>query len=111
LTQESEGYAKLVTALNRFDKDSITEESVPSEITAIQSLIGYFDLDPNRVLDLLLDWYAHSSPPDLYCFCSTVCWAQADCQVHHLRTAAKLSTTSFGLESLLHQVDRQMTYV
>jgi hypothetical protein len=45
-----------VTALNRFDKDSITEESVPSEITAVQSLIGYFDLDPNRVLDLLLDW-------------------------------------------------------
>jgi hypothetical protein len=60
--QESEGYAKLVTALNRFGKDAITEESVSSEITAVQSLIGYFDLDPNRVLDLLLDWYARLSP-------------------------------------------------
>ena len=51
-----------MTALNRFGKDAITEESVSSEITAVQSLIGYFDLDPNRVLDLLLDWYARLSP-------------------------------------------------
>ena len=50
LREESEGFAKLVTSLlNATDADSLLEQVV--------KLIGYFDLDPNRVLDLVVDVY------------------------------------------------------
>eukprot|EP00242_Pyramimonas_sp_CCMP2087_P000427 CAMPEP_0198227194 /NCGR_PEP_ID=MMETSP1445-20131203/108291_1 /TAXON_ID=36898 /ORGANISM="Pyramimonas sp., Strain CCMP2087" /LENGTH=151 /DNA_ID=CAMNT_0043907187 /DNA_START=3 /DNA_END=455 /DNA_ORIENTATION=+ len=57
LREESEGYSKVITTLNRFGKDAITEESAKAEICTIQSLIGFFDLDPNRVFDLYLDCF------------------------------------------------------
>ena len=55
LREESEGYAKLITELAALgDRDS-TPEAIASATRSIQSLIGYFDLDPNRALDLALD--------------------------------------------------------
>ena len=49
--EECEGYAKLVTELNQ-DLSSIS----PAEILeVIKSIIGYFNLDPNRVLDIILE--------------------------------------------------------
>eukprot|EP01129_Flabellula_baltica_P006834 TRINITY_DN2607_c0_g1_i2.p1 TRINITY_DN2607_c0_g1~~TRINITY_DN2607_c0_g1_i2.p1 ORF type:complete len:1167 (+),score=225.16 TRINITY_DN2607_c0_g1_i2:17-3517(+) len=49
LREESEGYAKLITELNT---DFIDTNDV---LQHIYSLIGTFDLDPNRVGDLILD--------------------------------------------------------
>ena len=52
LSEESEGFAKVLTAL-----DELTEDSVPTTVIHLHSLIGYFDLDPNRVADLILESY------------------------------------------------------
>ncbi|TGZ70789.1 hypothetical protein CRM22_002996 [Opisthorchis felineus] len=49
LREENEGYAKLITELAQ------ASGSMDAVMTQIRSLIGYFDLDPNRVLDLILD--------------------------------------------------------
>ncbi|VDO85570.1 unnamed protein product [Schistosoma mattheei] len=51
LREENEGYAKLITELCQI-KSTASMEAV---MVQIRSLIGYFDLDPNRVLDLILD--------------------------------------------------------
>ncbi|KAJ3348195.1 THO complex subunit 2 [Kappamyces sp. JEL0680] len=77
LREESEGYSKLVVALNEqlppsverywsVDKSrsledvrAMRQQEVEKKATVvlenIYSLIGYFDLDPNRVLDIVLD--------------------------------------------------------
>ena len=56
LREESEGYSKLLTVLASLPSPP-TDPS--SHITNIFALIGYFDLDPNRVLDLLLEAMEH----------------------------------------------------
>ena len=53
--QESEGYAKVLTVLNNGSASSITADNVHAVARTLQSLIGCFDLDPNRVFDLVLD--------------------------------------------------------
>ena len=50
LREESEGYAKLIV-----DLSSAPVGSAKASIIHVRSLIGYFDLDPNRVLDIILD--------------------------------------------------------
>ncbi|KAK3270167.1 THO complex subunit 2 [Cymbomonas tetramitiformis] len=55
LREESEGYSKVVTTLNQFGVDALCDDTVKATIRTIQSLIGYFDLDPNRVFGLILD--------------------------------------------------------
>ncbi|KAK9750246.1 hypothetical protein RND81_02G181900 [Saponaria officinalis] len=54
LREESEGYAKLVTLLC---EDSGTSHSSSTTIGTIKSLIGHFDLDPNRVFDIVLECF------------------------------------------------------
>ena len=49
--EESEGYAKLVTELNQ-DLTTVTPVEV---MKVIKSIIGFFNLDPNRVLDIILE--------------------------------------------------------
>ena len=49
--EECEGYAKLVTELNQ-DLAVISPAEV---LEVIKSIIGYFNLDPNRVLDIILE--------------------------------------------------------
>ncbi|VVC38245.1 THO complex, subunitTHOC2, C-terminal,THO complex subunit 2, N-terminal domain,THO complex [Cinara cedri] len=51
--EESEGYSKLITELNSDNMDP----KIMLEI--IKSLIGCFNLDPNRVLDIILDSFEH----------------------------------------------------
>ncbi|KAL3317814.1 THO complex subunit 2 [Cichlidogyrus casuarinus] len=53
LREESEGYAKLLSLL--------IQTNGPADLIMQQiwSLIGYFDLDPNRVLDIILDVGVH----------------------------------------------------
>ncbi|XP_023304562.2 THO complex subunit 2 [Lucilia cuprina] len=50
--EESEGYAKLITELNQEFEDDVTSDSI---MDIIKSLIGCFNLDPNRVLDIILE--------------------------------------------------------
>ncbi|XP_058449396.1 THO complex subunit 2 [Malaya genurostris] len=50
--EESEGYAKLITELNQDFNETITVQSI---LEIIKSLIGCFNLDPNRVLDIILE--------------------------------------------------------
>ncbi|KAL8617110.1 hypothetical protein ACOMHN_014280 [Nucella lapillus] len=52
LREESEGYSKLLVELNQDFADNVTPESV---LQHIKSLIGCFDLDPNRVIDVMLE--------------------------------------------------------
>ena len=48
--EESEGFAKLVTELQR-----VTPSNVDAVARNIRSLIGFFHLDPNRVFDIVLE--------------------------------------------------------
>ncbi|XP_068150279.1 THO complex subunit 2 [Drosophila tropicalis] len=50
--EESEGFAKLITELNQDFEDHTTPESI---MDIIKSLIGCFNLDPNRVLDIIIE--------------------------------------------------------
>ncbi|KAF8936987.1 THO complex subunit 2 [Haplosporangium gracile] len=62
LREESEGYSKLITELASEtadeEDDKATESKAGTVFTHVQSLIGCFDLDPNRVLDIILDVFA-----------------------------------------------------
>src|SRR5690349_617018 len=50
--EESEGYAKLMTELN---KEFTDNDSELDSIEMVKSLIGCFNVDPNRVLDVILE--------------------------------------------------------
>jgi THO complex subunit 2 len=66
LREETEGYSKLTTEIlsnmgpgvfevSSSELEQDLETRVPQVLGSIESLIGYFDLDPNRVLDIILD--------------------------------------------------------
>ncbi|KAK2490112.1 hypothetical protein MC885_011648 [Smutsia gigantea] len=52
LREENEGYAKLIAELGQDLSGNITSDLI---LENIKSLIGYFNLDPNRVLDVILE--------------------------------------------------------
>lgn len=56
LREESEGYAKLVTLLCQIPEGS-SQNSSAATVGIIKSLIGHFDLDPNRVFDIVLECF------------------------------------------------------
>jgi THO complex subunit 2 len=58
LREENEGYSKLIAEFDAFIGNTANEAAIQRAkqlMNNIQSLIGYFDLDPNRVLDVLAD--------------------------------------------------------
>ncbi|CAO2181939.1 unnamed protein product [Urochloa humidicola] len=57
LREESEGYAKLVTLLCQVGSDLACQNSSSVTISIMKSLIGHFDLDPNRVFDIVLECF------------------------------------------------------
>ena len=57
LREENEGWAKLIVELNQIN---IKPQDVQVVKQNVQTLIGYFNLDPNRVLDILLDSYENN---------------------------------------------------
>lgn len=66
LREESEGYSKLIVEIYTSAYSRKNMQQVDSTASAIVSLIGYFDLDPLRALDVFLDiaamnFVAHSS--------------------------------------------------
>eukprot|EP01051_Picozoa_sp_SAG22_P021221 SAG22_NODE_4598_length_1221_cov_1.030303_2_plen_348_part_01 len=60
LREESEGYSKVVAELCQ-GKAGVTVATAPAIFEHIQALIGYFDLDPNRCFDLVLDAFEQDS--------------------------------------------------
>nr|GMD23387.1 THO complex subunit 2 [Ipomoea batatas] len=56
LREESEGYAKLVTLLCQIPEAS-SQNISDATVGIIKSLIGHFDLDPNRVFDIVLEFF------------------------------------------------------
>ncbi|TMW59488.1 hypothetical protein Poli38472_004557 [Pythium oligandrum] len=62
LREESEGFAKVLSLLHT----GISKGQLAASKTDLMSLIGYFDLDPNRVLDLVLDAYEMQPQNDAY---------------------------------------------
>ncbi|CAI2362951.1 unnamed protein product [Moneuplotes crassus] len=61
--EENEGYARLITELVQ---PNVRSDNIETIIDNIFSLIGFFRLDPNRVIDVILDCY--SFHPDNDCF-------------------------------------------
>lgn len=66
LREESEGYSKLIVEIYTAAYSRKNMQKVDNTASAIVSLIGYFDLDPVRTLDIFLDisamnFVAHSS--------------------------------------------------
>ncbi|XP_015255221.1 PREDICTED: THO complex subunit 2 isoform X3 [Cyprinodon variegatus] len=61
LREENEGYAKLISELGQDLSGNITSNLV---LESIKSLIGCFNLDPNRVLDIILEVYESRSDQD-----------------------------------------------
>jgi THO complex subunit 2 len=71
LREQSEGFSKLITEVTSalppphspatglpLDPSTISPERVQPIWKRILSLIGYFDLDPNRALDVILDLFS-----------------------------------------------------
>lgn len=61
LREESEGYAKLTTLLHQSGAGRLTAETVPQVARDVLALIGFFDLDPNRVVSVLLGAWAEQA--------------------------------------------------
>ncbi|KAF3993528.1 hypothetical protein FT663_01863 [Candidozyma haemuli var. vulneris] len=59
LYEEFEGYAKLVQEVFKILKSKQNLGRVDLAIRATESLIGHYLLDPNRVLDVLLEIFSH----------------------------------------------------
>ncbi|XP_073497185.1 THO complex subunit 2 [Phyllobates terribilis] len=63
LREENEGYAKLISELGQDLSGSITSDLI---LENIKSLIGCFNLDPNRVLDIILEVFECRPEQDEY---------------------------------------------
>eukprot|EP01079_Euglenida_sp_SAG-EU17-18_P002900 gene2900-571_t len=62
--EDSEGYAKLLTQL--LTQQHVHSMPVEAVQTNIRTYIGYFHLDPNRALSVLLDAYRHDIDNDAF---------------------------------------------
>ncbi|KAL6079090.1 THO complex subunit 2 [Balamuthia mandrillaris] len=107
LREESEGYSKLITELNQ----PFNANTVQHVINNIQALIGYFDLDPHRVLDIVLESFEQNQRN--LNFLSIVRRFKAKSLPHILgfkyqyyynpNTKAKISKTLYDVTALLIQ--------
>ena len=57
LREENEGFSRLITELLQ---PNINEINASTVIDNIFEMIGFFKLDPNRVVDIILDWYSNN---------------------------------------------------
>ncbi|KAK9452150.1 transcription factor/nuclear export subunit protein 2-domain-containing protein [Limtongia smithiae] len=58
LREESEGYAKLIVEIHSAAYAPNNTSIIDDTINNIISIVGYFDLDPNRALDIFLDIFS-----------------------------------------------------
>ncbi|XP_051169390.1 THO complex subunit 2 isoform X1 [Leptopilina boulardi] len=106
--EESEGYSKLIVELSQ----ERPESEVASTLEIVKSLIGYFNLDPNRVLDILLETF-EKRPQDDGLFIPLICSYMSDqqvlCEVLGFKYRCTANSTPFSLQRvtalmLQHQV-------
>ena len=55
LREENEGFAKLIVELNQ---PNISMDNIDIVKKNVEALIGFFNLDPNRVLDIILESFS-----------------------------------------------------
>ncbi|EDK42831.1 hypothetical protein LELG_01009 [Lodderomyces elongisporus NRRL YB-4239] len=55
LYQETEGFSKLISEMHNIFSNDNTDLQIDYALQVIDKLIGHYDLDPNRCLDVLLD--------------------------------------------------------
>ncbi|CAH1159617.1 unnamed protein product [Phaedon cochleariae] len=100
--EECEGFAKLVTELN----NEFSENTDPSELIGIvQSLIGCFNLDPNRVLDVILESF-ESKQKDARIFVPLI-----NSYMNDPRIISEVLSTKFGFLKNNEQEVPQSLYV
>lgn len=63
MREESEGYSKLLLELNRGE---VSLDNIEDLCDRVMALIGFFDLDPNRVFDIILDSYEENVDNDFF---------------------------------------------
>ncbi|EGI68470.1 THO complex subunit 2 [Acromyrmex echinatior] len=97
--EESEGYSKLIVELNQERPDS----EVASTLEIVKSLIGYFNLDPNRVLDILLETF-ENRPQDDALFIPLIRSYMSDqqvlCEVLGFKYCSTINATPFSLQKV-----------
>ncbi|XP_044012120.1 THO complex subunit 2 [Aphidius gifuensis] len=97
--EESEGYSKLIVELNQ---ERSTDE-VFSTLEVIKSLIGYFNLDPNRVLDILLETFENKPQNDdlfIPLIRSYMSNPQVLCEVLGFKYRAAVNATPISLQTV-----------
>lgn len=60
LHEESEGYSKLVVEVYHILRDDHTQYQLEYAFKVIENLVGHYNLDPNRVLDVLIDVFSNN---------------------------------------------------
>lgn len=60
LHEELEGYSKLIVELYRILKSEDTNYQLSYALKVIEGSIGHYSLDPNRVLDIIIDIYTNN---------------------------------------------------
>ncbi|XP_001606603.2 THO complex subunit 2 isoform X1 [Nasonia vitripennis] len=97
--EESEGYSKLIVELNQ----ERSESEVESVLEIVKSLIGYFNLDPNRVLDILLETF-ENRPQDAAVFIPLIRSYMSDqevlCEVLGFKYCCTTNATPFSLQKV-----------
>lgn len=106
LREESEGYTKLVVELQGAScgvgPHNKMEAQVLSAVNAIQSLIGYFDLDPVRSLDIIFDIFAMNIVRNSEFYLNVL--KQSTWWPIHLATHGSLQDLSQGGNSMAAQI-------
>ncbi|KAL6430976.1 hypothetical protein ACFW04_007029 [Cataglyphis niger] len=97
--EESEGYSKLIVELNQERPGN----EVASTLEIVKSLIGYFNLDPNRVLDILLETF-ENRPQDDALFIPLIRSYMSDqqvlCEVLGFKYCSTVDATPFSLQKV-----------
>ena len=57
LREENEGFAKLIVELNQ---PNINDSNIENVKKNVEAMIGFFNLDPNRVMDIILDSFENN---------------------------------------------------
>ncbi|XP_072761881.1 THO complex subunit 2 isoform X1 [Anoplolepis gracilipes] len=97
--EESEGYSKLIVELNQ----ECPGNDVASTLEIVKSLIGYFNLDPNRVLDIVLETF-ENRPEDDALFIPLIRSYMSDqqvlCEVLGFKYCSTVNATPFSLQKV-----------
>ncbi|XP_044748967.1 THO complex subunit 2 isoform X1 [Coccinella septempunctata] len=105
--EECEGFSKLITELNQEFNENTNNERI---LGIVQSLIGCFNLDPNRVLDIILESF-ENKPDDAHLFIPLVKSYMSDPKIISEVLGSKYSflrNTENGAPKSLHILTAQL---